>query len=318
MPAFFVRAKPNEALIFETLGVPLSVARRWSIIPFPCCQMTRRFNVGQCKIKFEGDDVITKDNKKVTLTCWLTFVIDGSSKKNIMKAYKDFCGKKTRESKVENGSTEVECAIIDIVNECMMMQLLKMTLKELIQFNWLFVDAVFTRAKYILMRNCVNLQELRLLEIKEYTKVANQLEYEEENIFEEEVEVVVNTGNSSTQSGLPNGIYNGLPNGLPKGSAGQSVELNEMVPIMQNKEMTPKRDDSKIAADSAIIAEVRTEISNKEPNLDVKGMHDISKPTDAVCMADKRETHDDRVTESAFSEDENHISSENTLLLGRL
>ncbi|XP_057297857.1 uncharacterized protein LOC130628848 [Hydractinia symbiolongicarpus] len=314
MPAFFVRAKPNEALIFETLGVPLSVARRWSIIPFPCCQMTRRFNIGQCKIKFEGDDVITKDNKKVTLTCWLTFVIDGSSKKNIMKAYKDFCGiKKSRESKVTNGSTEVECAIIDIVNECMMLQLLKMTLKELIQFNWLFVDAVFTRAKYILIRNCVNLQELRLLEIKEYTKIADQLEYEEENIFEEEVEVVLNTSNTSTQIGLPNRLPNSISNGLPKGSAAESVELNGILPTMQNNEVTPKREDSKIAADMAIIAEVRTEISNKELHVDVKGIQ-----PDVVCMSNKRETHDDIVAESAFSEHENHISSENTLLLGHL
>lgn len=78
------------------------------------------------------------------------------------------------------------------VSECIATQTLKMRLDEIIQFNWLFTDTIFMFAKSILEKNYVILKSISIDEITEYTKLGKHVEYEEENLYEIEINTDLN------------------------------------------------------------------------------------------------------------------------------
>lgn len=189
---FFSRAKLNEVLILETIGIPTTVSRKWCIIPFPCCQTVRRFRVGECKFRFESNEVRTRDGKEISASVSLKFAVDTKKNKNIMKAYKEFVSGKLVDSCTDYNVADLKCAIVMTVSECIATQTLKMRLDEIIQFNWLFTDTIFMFAKSILEKNYVILKSISIDEITEYTKLGKHVEYEEENLYEIEIKTDLN------------------------------------------------------------------------------------------------------------------------------
>jgi len=197
---FFDRSRIDQVLIFETFGRPLTVARTWSLIPFPCCQSAKRFTVGECKFKFESSEIQTKDGKSVCMVVSSKFAVDTSSKDKIMKAYKEFSySLKPMECNESGEHLDITYGVIDILSECIAKQTLKMTLDEIIKFNWLFVDSVFTTAKSVLFQNCVVLEKLVLEEIKEFYHQPKTFRYKEENVYEVEVQTSRHTSDSNEE-----------------------------------------------------------------------------------------------------------------------
>ena len=109
-----------------------------------------------------------------------------------MKAYKEFVSGKLVDSCTDYNVADLKCAIVMTVSECIATQTLKMRLDEIIQFNWLFTDTIFMFAKSILEKNYVILKSISIDEITEYTKLGKHVEYEEENLYEIEINTDLN------------------------------------------------------------------------------------------------------------------------------
>ena len=236
---FFSRAKLNEVLILETMGIPTTVSRKWCIIPFPCCQSVRRFRVGECKFRFESNEARTRDGKEISASVSLKFAVDTKKNKNIMKAYKEFIPGKLAESYTDYNVADLKCAIVMIVSECIATQTLKMRLDDIIQFNWLFTDTIFMFAKSILEKNYVVLKSILIDEITEYTNRGRHVEYEEEKLYEIEIKTDLNeeeigaikTRESSLSDSVNGEEYNQLideqNNKQEKESIRQSTKFNK-------------------------------------------------------------------------------------------
>ena len=266
---FFSRVKLSEVLILETMGIPTTVSRKWCIIPFPCCQTVRRFRVGECKFRFESNEVRTRDGKEISASVSLRFAVDTKKKKNIMKAYKEFISGKLADNYTDYNPADLKCAIVMIVSECIATQTLKMRLDEIIQFNWLFTDTIFMFAKSILEKNHVVLKSMSIDEITEYTRRGRRVEYEEENLYEIEIKTDLNeeeigaikTRESSLSDSVNGEEYNQLideqNNKEKKESISQSSEFNKRF----------YKDDN---------ANIMSSFRGVEKNLQLKSMQEIN------------------------------------------
>ena len=266
---FFSRVKLSEVLILETMGIPTTVSRKWCIIPFPCCQTVRRFRVGECKFRFESNEVRTRDGKEISASVSLRFAVDTKKKKNIMKAYKEFISGKLADNYTDYNPADLKCAMVMIVSECIATQTLKMRLDEIIQFNWLFTDTIFMFAKSILEKNHVVLKSISIDEITEYTRRGRRVEYEEENLYEIEIKTDLNeeeigaikTRESSLSDSVNGEEYNQLideqNNKEKKESISQSSEFNKRF----------YKDDN---------ANIMSSFRGEEKNLQLKSMQEIN------------------------------------------
>ena len=266
---FFSRVKLSEVLILETMGIPTTVSRRWCIIPFPCCQTVRRFRVGECKFRFESNEVRTRDGKEISASVSLRFAVDTKKNKNIMKAYKEFISGKLADNYTDYNPADLKCAIVMIVSECIATQTLKMRLDEIIQFNWLFTDTIFMFAKSILEKNHVVLKSISIDEITEYTRRGRRVEYEEENLYEIDIKTDLNeeeigaikTRESSLSDSVNGEEYNQLideqNNKEKKESISQSSEFNKRF----------YKDDN---------ANIMSSFRGEEKNLQLKSMQEIN------------------------------------------
>ena len=266
---FFSRVKLSEVLILETMGIPTTVSRKWCIIPCPCCQTVRRFRVGECKFRFESNEVRTRDGKEISASVSLRFAVDTKKKKNIMKAYKEFISGKLADNYTDYNPADLKCAMVMIVSECIATQTLKMRLDEIIQFNWLFTDTIFMFAKSILEKNHVVLKSISIDEITEYTRRGRRVEYEEENLYEIEIKTDLNeeeigaikTRESSLSDSVNGEEYNQLideqNNKEKKESISQSSEFNKRF----------YKDDN---------ANIMSSFRGEEKNLQLKSMQEIN------------------------------------------
>ena len=266
---FFSRVKLSEVLILETMGIPTTVSRKWCIIPFPCCQTVRRFRVGECKFRFESNEVRTRDGKEISASVSLRFAVDTKKNKNIMKAYKEFISGKLADNYTDYNPADLKCAIVMIVSECIATQTLKMRLDEIIQFNWLFTDTIFMFAKSILEKNHVVLKSISIDEITEYTRRGRRVEYEEENLYEIEIKTDLNeeeigaikTRESSLSDSVNGEEYNQLIDDQ------NSKEIKES--ISQSSEFNKRfyKDDN---------ANIMSSFRGEEKNLQLKSMQEIN------------------------------------------
>lgn len=160
---FFIKAQSNESIILKTFGIPTNIARSWSFIPFPCCQVARRINLGRYILQFECVDVITQDDVNMSLIFSTKFVVDRSSKTKIMKAYKDMIGDEYDDT--ENEVINLETKVLEIIYRIVKKHASKMNFKEIVKFNWIYVDSIFTETKYVLKDSNVILIELTMDEI---------------------------------------------------------------------------------------------------------------------------------------------------------
>ena len=266
---FFSRVKLSEVLILETMGIPTTVSRKWCIIPFPCCQTVRRFRVGECKFRFESNEVRTRDGKEISASVSLRFAVDTKKNKNIMKVYKEFISGKLADNYTDYNPADLKCAIVMIVSECIATQTLKMRLDEIIQFNWLFTDTIFMFAKSILEKNHVVLKSISIDEITEYTRRGRRVEYEEENLYEIEIKTDLNeeeigaikTRESSLSDSVNGEEYNQLideqNNKEKKESINQSSEFNKRF----------YKDDN---------ANIMSSFRGEEKNLQLKSMQEVN------------------------------------------
>ena len=78
-----------------------------------------------------------------------------------MKAYKEFFN----EDMEGRETVDVKEGTLAIITKVLGIHAGKMTLEELVRFNWLFVDSAFTEIKYILKDSCVVFQELTVDDI---------------------------------------------------------------------------------------------------------------------------------------------------------
>ena len=164
---FFIKAQKNESIVLKTYGIPINISRRWSLIPFPCCQVAKRFNLGRYNLQFECAEIFTKDDIGVSLILSVKFIVDRSSKAKIMKAYRDFFG---YEMHTEVDVFDIQSKVLEIIYQIVTKHVRKMTFSEIVKFNWLFVDSIFTEIKFVLKDSSVILQELTMDEIHEYTE----------------------------------------------------------------------------------------------------------------------------------------------------
>ena len=85
-----------------------------------------------------------------------------------MKAYKEFF--KDDKNVEEKEVLDVEQGTLSIISKVLGAHAGRMTLDELIQFSWLFVDSAFTEIKYILRDSCVVFKELIVDDITRCTQ----------------------------------------------------------------------------------------------------------------------------------------------------
>ena len=165
---FIIKAQTNESIVLTTYGIPISIFQSWSLIPFPCCQVAKRFNLGRYNLQFECAEIFTKDDIGVSLILSVKFIVDRSSKAKIMKAYRDFFG---YEMHTEVDVFDIQSKVLEIIYQIVTKHVRKMTFSEIVKFNWLFVDSIFTEIKFVLKDSSVILQELTMDEIHQYTDI---------------------------------------------------------------------------------------------------------------------------------------------------